>query len=584
MAEYAKNEEEDTRSSKLSTTAHYERHNSNEDSDDKVHLKRQIGLFTATCIVVGSIIGVGIFISPKGVLRQTQSVGMSLIIWCLCGLISIMGALCYAELGTMIPISGGEYIYIKTAFGDAPAFLVSWTLNLMIRPSLLAIICLASANYVLVPFFERVDLACGPPEIALKMVAISCVLLLAAVNAYSVKITLYLTNFFTVCKLLVIGIIIVVGIIRIEQGHTEHLRVKSSFDDTPHNIFSYGIAFYQGLYSFGGWHTLTYITEELVNPDRNLPIAILLGLSVVTIVYLLTNISYFTVLSVGEFLQSEAVAATFAGKTLGPMSWVIPLGVVLSIVGVLSYCLLLSARLPYVAAREGHMPDILSMVHVNRLTPLPSIIFLVTLIIIMILPGTIDTLVNYFSFVSWLVYGSVFLALLWLRYKHPEWKRPIKVPIVIPAIVLIASLYLIAAPIIDNPSVEFLYAGLFVLAGLVVYYPIVYRKYHPSFLGRVTYYLQVLLFVAPSGYNKIKKTTKKGEEERQEPGVGRGKDEGKMSRNRKSLREKGTLKERNSNKNMRMYKKKNTKKMKTKKNKTTNIKKGEEVDDQGDRK
>ncbi|XP_072019796.1 b(0,+)-type amino acid transporter 1-like [Amphiura filiformis] len=465
MTGYAKNEEEDTTS--RNKTRRGERHDSIGDNADNVHLKRQIGLFTATCIMVGNIVGVGIFISPQGVLRQTQSVGMSLIIWCLCGLLSIMGALCYAELGTMVPVSGGEYVFIKTAFGDAPAFLVSWTLNLIIRPSGLAIICLASANYVMAPFYEGVDHTCGPPEIVLKIMAIICVLLLAAVNAYSVKLTSYFASFFTVSKLLVLGIIIVIGVTRIGQGHTEHLHVKSSFDDAPNNIFSYGIAFYQGLYPLDGWNTLTFITEELENPNRNLPIAILLGLSVVTIAYLLTNLSYFTVLSVEEFLRSEAVAATFAAKTMGRMSWVIPLGVVLSIFGVLSTGLLLSARLPYVAAREGHMPGILSMVHVTRHTPLPSIIYLVTLIIIMILPGTIDTLLNYFSFVNWLVYGSAFLALLWLRYKHPDWKRPIKVPIVIPAIVLIASLYLIAAPSIDNPSVEFLYAGLFLLAGLI---------------------------------------------------------------------------------------------------------------------
>ncbi|XP_072019831.1 b(0,+)-type amino acid transporter 1-like [Amphiura filiformis] len=475
--------------------------NDDDHDDHKVHLKRQIGLFTATCLVIGNIIGVGIFISPKGVLRQTQSVGMCLVVWSLCGLISLLGALCYTELGTMIPKSGGEYVFFYTAFGSAPAFLFSWVTNLILRPASLAIVCISFADYAVAPFLEGSGNACDPPDNAMKLIAITCLFFLAMINCFSVKLSTNFVNFFTISKLIALAIIIVVGIVRIAQGYTEHLDPKTSFDDSATDLFAYGVAFYQGLFPYDGWNGLTYITEELINPYRNLPLAILIGVPIVTVVYILTNIAYFTVLSPAELLQSDAVAVTFSIRTLGPVSWIIPLGVILSIFGVITTGLIFSARLPYVAAREGHMPQILAMIHVRRYTPVPALVFLVSLVTIMILPGTIDTLLNYFSFVNWLVYGSSFIALLWLRYKHPEWERPIKVPLIVPILMVIASLYLIAAPIIDNPSLEYLFAALFVLAGLIVYFPLAYYKYRPPFMDRLTLCLQLFFYVAPSGYN-----------------------------------------------------------------------------------
>ncbi|XP_033119716.1 b(0,+)-type amino acid transporter 1-like isoform X2 [Anneissia japonica] len=468
-----------------------------EGSTEKVGLKREVTLISGIALIVGTMIGSGIFVSPKGVLRQTESVGMSLIIWCLCGVISMFGALCYAELGTIIPKSGGEYIYLKYTFKDIFAFLFAWVSLTILKPSSVAIISLSFADYAAQPFFSD---DCPAPALTVKLLATGCVILIVFINCASVKWATTVQNFFTAAKLLALVIIIVIGFINICKGNTEYLKVSTSFEGSATKLFAYGVAFYQGLWAYDGWNQLNYITEELIEPNKNLPRAIIIGIPLVTILYLLVNISYFTVMSPDELLASGAVAVTFAQRTLGPMAWIMPVFVCFSTFGAANGSLFTSGRLAYVAAREGHMVEVISMVHVKRYTPFPALVFTSCLAILMLIPSDFDSLVNYFSFSAWLFYGGTVVALLVLRYTEPDIPRPIKVPIVIPIIVLVCSVYLVFAPIIDEPALEFLWAFLFIVAGLIFYFPFVHFRYHPKFMGKVTRFFQLLFEVAPSSY------------------------------------------------------------------------------------
>ncbi|XP_038067086.1 b(0,+)-type amino acid transporter 1-like isoform X6 [Patiria miniata] len=461
-----------------------------------VKLKRQVGLISGIALIVGTMIGSGIFVSPKGVLTQTDSVGMSLVVWLLCGVLATMGALCYAELGTVIPKSGAEYAYLFY-LGPIPAYLFAWTSTIVIKPSSLSIIALSFGAYVAEPFFSS---ECGPPPMAIKMFAALAILLIVFINCASVKWATAVQNFFTAAKLLALVIIIIVGFVKLIQGDVRYLTPSTSFQGSSTNVFAYGIAFYQGLWAYDGWNQLNYITEELVKPHRNLPLAIIIGIPLVTVLYLLVNIAYFTAMSPDELLQSGAVAVTFANRTLGVMAWLMPVAVAFSTFGAANGTCFTAGRLTFVAAREGHMVEILSMVHVKRYTPFPALVFQSFIAILMLLPGDFESLVNYFSFAAWLFYGGTVAALLVLRYKHPEWHRPIKVPILIPIIVLIASVYLVIAPIIDEPALEYLFAFLFILAGLIFYVPFVHYKYVPPFMKHITVFFQLLLEVAPTSY------------------------------------------------------------------------------------
>ncbi|NXQ29757.1 BAT1 protein, partial [Alaudala cheleensis] len=453
----------------------------------------KVGLISGICMIVGTIIGSGIFVSPKSVLANVEAVGPCIIVWAACGLLATLGALCFAELGTMITKSGGEYPYLMEAFGPIPAFLFSWTSLLVTKPSSFAIICLSFAKYASAPFYP----GCDPPQVVIKCLAAAAIVVITIVNSLSVKMGSYLQNFLTAAKMIIVIIIIVSGIVLLAQGKTENF--KDSFKDSKISVGSIALAFYNGLWAYDGWNQLNYITEELKNPYRNLPLSIIIGIPLVTVCYILINVSYFTVISATELLQSPAVAVTFGDRVLYPASWIVPLFVVCSTLGSANGTCFTAGRLVYVAGREGHMLKVLSYISVKRLTPAPALIFYGTIAILYIIPGDIDTLINYFSFAVWIFYGLTVLGLIVMRFTRKEFKRPIRVPIIIPFIVTLISILLVLAPIITQPELAYLYCALFILSGLIVYVLFVHLKFKwpQKILKPMTMHLQMLLEVAP---------------------------------------------------------------------------------------
>uniref|UniRef100_A0A673KTT3 Solute carrier family 7 member 9 n=1 Tax=Sinocyclocheilus rhinocerous TaxID=307959 RepID=A0A673KTT3_9TELE len=250
------------------------------------------------CLIVGTMIGSGIFISPKAVLEGTGAVGPCLCVWAACGVLATMGALCYAELGTMIMKSGGEYPYLMEGFGPLLAYLYSWSTIVVLKPSSFAIIALSCAEYASTPFYP----GCTPPQVVTKCLAAACIF----INCLSVKLAYRVQNFFTVAKLLIIVIIVVSGIVLLAQGNTQNL--KDPFAGATTSFGAIGLAFYNGLWAYDGWNQLNFITEELKNPYRNLPLAIIIGIPLVIVCYIFVNIAYFSVMTPTELLQSPAVA------------------------------------------------------------------------------------------------------------------------------------------------------------------------------------------------------------------------------------------------------------------------------------
>ncbi|KAM7057941.1 B(0,+)-type amino acid transporter 1 isoform 1-T4 [Molossus nigricans] len=457
-------------------------------------LQREVGLLSGICIIVGTIIGSGIFISPKSVLSNTEAVGPCLIIWAACGILATLGALCFAELGTTITKSGGEYPYLMEAFGPIPASLFSWTSLFILKPSSFAIICLSFSEYAAAPFYA----GCKPPEIVVKCLAAAAIWLITMVNALSVRLGSYVQNVFTAAKLVIVAIIIISGLVLLAQGNTKNF--ENSFEGTKLSAGAIGLAFYNGLWAYDGWNQLNYITEELRNPFRNLPLAIIIGITLVTVCYILMNVSYFTVMTATELLQSPAVAVTFGDRVLYPASWVVPLFVAFSTIGAANGSCFTAGRLVYVAGREGHMLKVLSYISVKRLTPAPAIIFYGIIATIYIIPGDINSLVNYFSFAAWFFYGLTVLGLIVMRFTRKDLERPVKVPIFIPIVVTLVSVFLVLAPIISQPAWEYLYCVIFILSGILFYFLFVHYKFRwaQKISRPLTIHLQMLMEVVPA--------------------------------------------------------------------------------------
>ncbi|CAG0913430.1 unnamed protein product [Notodromas monacha] len=458
----------------------------------RVTLKEQIGLLDSVAMIVGIIIGSGIFVSPKGVLIASGSVGMSLIIWIASGVFSMIGALCYAELGmpftkagTAIPKSGGDYAYLWAGFGPLPAFLFLWVALLVLCPSANAIIALTFATYVLQAVFP----SCEPPHLAVQLLAAAVIGLLTYINCHNVRWATRIQDVFTGTKVAALLIITGAGLWAMFGAPSNHLITREGpralFKDTNWDPGSISIAFYAGMFSYAGWNFLNFIVEEVKNPFVNLPRAIWISLPVVTAVYVLANMSYFAVLSKEEILESGAVAVTFADRTLGHLAWLMPIFVACSTFGSLNGGILVTSRLFFVGAREGHLPEALALINIHNFTPVPSLVFLCAVTIVMLFVTDLYVLITYMSFVESLFRALSIGALLYLRWKKPDLYRPIKarnsmrfcpeytVHLVFPIVFFIVCVMLTIMPIYSSPW-EVGVGVAIMLTGLPVYFIFIY--------------------------------------------------------------------------------------------------------------
>uniref|UniRef100_A0AAX7V978 Solute carrier family 7 member 5 n=1 Tax=Astatotilapia calliptera TaxID=8154 RepID=A0AAX7V978_ASTCA len=411
---------------------------------EKIELKRSITLFNGVGMIIGTIIGSGIFVTPTGVVKETGSAGLSLIVWSACGVISTMGALCYAELGTTIVKSGGDYTYILEVYGELAAFLKLWVEMLIIRPSSQYVVSLVFATYLLKPLYPN----CVVPDSAAKLIACLCL------SEY----------------------MMLVGFLRsnthfrhfIAAGDVPYLTPEKAFEGSKLGVGNIVLALYSGLFAFGGWNYLNYVTEEMINPERNLPLSIIISMPIVTVVYVLTNLAYFTTISPQVMIESEAVAVSFGEYHLGVMSWLIPVFVGLSCFGAVNGSLFTSARLFYAGAREGQLPAALGLVHTDLFTPVPSLIFTCFLSMMYAISQDIFSVINLFSFFTWMCVGMAIAGMIWLRFTKPDLRRPIKISLFIPVTFVLSCVFMIVVSFWAAPFECLLGSGI-ILTGVPAY-------------------------------------------------------------------------------------------------------------------
>ena len=287
-------------------------------------------------------------------------------------------------------------------------------------------------------------------------------------------------------------------------GNTKYLKPDVVFVGTSTNFLAYAQAFYGGMWSFDGWNQLNFIVEELRNPVRDFPRAIYLSIPLVTIVYVLVNIAYFTVLSPQEVMTSSAVATTFAYRTLGPTwAWIVPVGVVLSTLGSTNGTVFTSARFVNVASRRSHLPRFLSYIDVIHNTPSAAVFFECLIALLFVIPDSsnFSTMMDYFSLCQWVFYGMSCFAVVILRYKaeYKDKPRVYRVPLIIPIISSLGSLYLVLAPIIDDPSIKWVYVLCLLFGGYIFYIPIFILGWRPrNLMRKVTLLIQKVFNLAPS--------------------------------------------------------------------------------------
>ena len=440
-------------------------------------LRRDLGAWPAASIVVGTVIGSGIFLVPQTMIQRVGSVGMVFTVWIVGGLLSLAGALSYAELAAALPEAGGEYVYLREAYGPLWGFLYSWTQMWVAKSGSIATLATGFFLY-LANFFPGLDtvfyslpLPIGPNGGALEirygqLLAIVLILMLAWLNYYGVKLGGEVQTAVTVLKVILIGLIILAGL-GLGQPHAPELRTAPRL-----NFAGFVAALVAALWAYDGWNNVSMVASEVREPQRNLPRSLIGGTLVVIGIYLLANAAYFRVLAPGQVAGSERVAAEMMGRIFGSAGAnAVSVAAMISIFAALNGSILSGSRVPYAAAREGYFFAIIGQVHPEHRTPGASIIALSLWSCLLVLTGKFDDLFNLVIFASWILYAMTAASVLVLRVKRPDLERPYRTigyPVV-PVLFVAGSAILLASTFRDRPRESLMGIGL-MLIGVPFYF------------------------------------------------------------------------------------------------------------------
>ena len=407
--------------------------------------------------VVGGIIGGGIFRTPATVAERLRSPGLVLLAWVIGGVVALIGAFCFGELGQRRPRAGGGYVYLRETWGALPAFLYGWTLVLVIATGAIAAVAVTFADYTLALL--------GLPHRFSVPLAIAAIVLLSGINYVGVRPAAITQNIFTLLKLAALALLIGAGILIASP-------TAPSPASNPPLSSGLGAALVPILFTYGGWQQTNFIAEEIVEPERNLPRALVLGVAVVVLVYLLTNYVYLHVLGVERLGASTAPAAETMGVVLGPIGGkIIAAGIALSTFGFLNLVILVTPRVLQAMAADGVFFGKLAELHPTYRTPAAAIVALAVCAIILTLTGTFGQLVDYVTFGDWIFFGLTVAGLFIYRRREPM-TGGFRVPgyPVTPAVFVLAAAYVVISAVLSNPHNAIIGAGLIALGVPVFLY------------------------------------------------------------------------------------------------------------------
>ncbi|KAH7411704.1 large neutral amino acids transporter small subunit 2 [Phaeosphaeria sp. MPI-PUGE-AT-0046c] len=466
-------------------------------------------------LVVGLIIGSGIFSSPSQVNKNAGSPGASLLVWVVAGVLAWTGAASYAELGGAIPLNGGAQVYLSKIFGEWAGFLFTWCAVVVLKPGSAAIIAIIFGEYLVRAIIgaEAVDASTWLN----KGVALTGLVLVTFMNCISTKLgtrsadVFMFLKFFALIGVTVIGIVVAVTGLSYKGEANKDWKNRGWFEDTNTNVSNWAVALYAGLWAFDGWDNVNYVTAEFKNPARDLPRVIHTSLPLVILCYILANISYFLVLPTAVIESSNTVAVAFGSQVFGPVgSLILALFVSGSCFGALNATTFTSGRLVYAAGKEGYLPGIFGSIGLGKehkairlhtmnastgkskiprklvdwfadadagffFTPISAMVLNAALTAVYILIGSFDTLVTFYGVAGYTFYFQTVLGLIILRVREPDLERPYKTWITTPIIFCCVSLFLLSRAVFAEPLQTLLVVA-FMVVGLIIWFAWVGRR------------------------------------------------------------------------------------------------------------
>ena len=444
--------------------------------DGRFELKRALGVWSAAAIVVGTVIGSGIFLVPNTMVKNVGTPGMVFAVWIFGGILTLFGALSYAELAAALPEAGGEYVYLREAYGPLWGYIYAWTQFGVAKSGSIATLAtgffIYLANFrpelqniwmvVPLPLGHQLEIRYG------QLLGMLVIALLALINYFGVKIGGNVQVAVTIVKVGLIAAIIVIGL---GSGHGAISNFQTAIP-APGGVGGFFAALVAALWAYDGWNNVTMVASEITRPQRNLPLALIVGTSAVITIYLLTNLAYFYVLPADAVASTERVAGEMMRRILGaPGAGAVSIAAMISIFAALNGSILSGSRVPFAASRDGLFFRKLAYVHPQHKTPSVSILALNAWAALLVLSGTYDQLYEYVIFSSVILYGMATAAVIVLRFKRPDMPRPYRTvgyPIV-PIVFILGVGYLVLSRLVNKPE-ESLKGLVIIAVGLPFYF------------------------------------------------------------------------------------------------------------------
>jgi len=425
-------------------------------------LRRVLGFWDLVLLVIGTVIGSGIFLVPGAVLRPVgNSVPLALAAWLTGGVLSLLGALTYGELSAMKPQAGGLYIYIRDCFGPFPAFLFGWTLFFVLSAGSVATLAVAFGAY----FSEFVRLT----PWMVKSLSALMIAVIAVVNVRGTRGSADLQNAMTAIKIFAI-VLMASALLWLGKSFATGNAAPPGFGPGAY-ASGFGMAMISVLWAYEGWQYATFSAGEAINPQRNFPLAFLVGSATLIAIYLFANFGYLAALGPAGVSRSNRVAASAVSLVIGPVAAkLVALTILVSIFSAANSIMLTAPRVYYAMARDGVFFNRLAEIHPRYGTPAFAVIALASWAAILAATGTFEQLLTYVIFIGWIFYALAAASLFVYRKRDPEAKRPYRVPgyPVTPSLFILAAVALVLNTIVAQPARAALGIGI-VLLGAPAY-------------------------------------------------------------------------------------------------------------------
>ena len=451
-----------------------------ERASNRPELARDLGVSQATAVVVGTIIGSGIFLVPAEMMQAVGSAKLVYLAWLVGGLLSFFGALTYAELGAMKPQAGGEYVYVRDAYGPLAAFLYSWTWFLIAKPASIATVTTGLVRILeTFPVFSFFSHACFSHPFTLnygQLVAIGATVLVSWLNYIGVRRAGEFQFLFTLLKVAIILGIVAVGF---SYSRGTWANFATEFTGAKGGVAGFFAALVAALWAYDGWNDLNMVAGEIRNPQRNIPLSLIWGVATVGALYILVNAAVQYVLPAAAMAGSERPASDAVALVLGGAgASLVSAGMALSMLVTLNGTIMSGARVPFATARDGYFFKAIAEVHPRFRTPSVAIIVQCGLaIILLLLGGSFRQFFSLAIFAEWMFYMIAGSTIFVFRRREPHAERPYRVwgyPVV-PAIFVLVSAALLYYTFSDNLKSS---AGgcLAMMAGIPVFYFFAWRR------------------------------------------------------------------------------------------------------------